>query len=63
MILFIYFTGDILCFNNRRTLHGREAFSVTKTSNRHLEGGYIEWDEVNSKLRVLKDKLEGNSEA
>ena len=56
----LLYTGDMLCFNNRRTLHGRERFTVTATSSRHLEGSYLERDEVNSKIRVLKEKLGSN---
>ncbi|XP_022099250.1 gamma-butyrobetaine dioxygenase-like isoform X2 [Acanthaster planci] len=49
--------GDIMTFNNRRALHGRSSFRVTQAGGRHLEGGYLEWDEVNSRLRVLAAQL------
>ncbi|XP_022087372.1 gamma-butyrobetaine dioxygenase-like isoform X2 [Acanthaster planci] len=55
-------TGDIMTFNNRRALHGRSSFQVTKASGRHLEGSYLEWDEVNSRLRVLAAQLKITSD-
>ncbi|XP_038055056.1 gamma-butyrobetaine dioxygenase-like [Patiria miniata] len=52
--------GDILTNDNRRVLHGRNSFQVTETNARHLEGGYVEWDEVNSRLRALAEQLQKN---
>ena len=43
--------GQILCFDNRRILHGRKAFSGSGT--RHLQGIYIDRDDVLSKVRAL----------
>ena len=48
--------GDILCFDNRRVLHGRASFNP-HSGNRHLQGYYIEREEVNSKLNYLKKIL------
>ena len=48
--------GDLLCFDNRRILHGRTSFD-THSGNRHLQGYYIEREEVNSKLNYLKKIL------
>ncbi|KAI8507040.1 Gamma-butyrobetaine dioxygenase, partial [Branchiostoma belcheri] len=48
--------GEMLAFNNTRTLHGRLAFSQTGGS-RHLQGGYLDWDEIYSRMRVLKTDL------
>ncbi|XP_022089280.1 gamma-butyrobetaine dioxygenase-like isoform X2 [Acanthaster planci] len=45
--------GDILSLNNWRVLHGRSSFQLTEAGGRHVEGGYLDWDEVNSRLRVL----------
>ncbi|KAK2724878.1 hypothetical protein QYM36_001373 [Artemia franciscana] len=42
--------GDILIFDNRRVVHGRSGFG----GGRHVEGAYIDWDEINSRLRVLE---------
>ncbi|XP_038048397.1 gamma-butyrobetaine dioxygenase-like [Patiria miniata] len=46
--------GDIMTFDNRRVIHGRGAFEVTSSSSRHLETGYLEWDEIDSRLRLLQ---------
>ena len=48
--------GDILCFDNRRILHGRTSFNP-HSGNRHLQGYYVEREEVNSKLNYLKKIL------
>ena len=45
--------GDIFCFDNRRVLHGRKKFDAN-SGNRHLQGYYIEREEVISKLNYLK---------
>ena len=49
--------GEILCVDNHRVLHGRMAYSITEDTQRHLEGGYIDWDEKRSKRRVLQKQL------
>ena len=46
--------GDIFCFNNRRVLHGRTAFDPN-SGNRHLQGYYLERDEVLAKLNYLNN--------
>lgn len=43
--------GEILAVDNYRVPHGRR--DVDQRSSRHLEGAYLEWDEICSKLRVL----------
>ena len=48
--------GDILTFNNKRVLHGRTSFDPRMTS-RWLEGCYMDWDEVCSKYRVVRELL------
>ncbi len=48
--------GDMLCFDNRRVLHGRTSYNP-HSGNRHLQGYYIEREEVNSKLNYLKKIL------
>ena len=45
--------GDIFCFNNRRVLHGRTEFDPN-SGNRHLQGYYIERDEIIGRLNYLK---------
>ena len=48
--------GDLLCFDNRRILHGRASFNP-HSGNRHLQGYYIEREEIYSKLNYLKKIL------
>ena len=45
--------GDILCFNNRRVLHGRTAFDPN-SGHRHLQGYYMDHDEIAGRLNALK---------
>ena len=44
--------SECLIFDNRRVLHGREAFS-SETGERHLQGCYVERDELHSAIRIL----------
>ncbi len=46
-----------MTFDNRRVIHGRAAFKVTSISSRHLETGYLEWDDMDSRIRVLREDL------
>ena len=48
--------GDIIVFNNIRVLHGRTGYKITAEGNRYIEGNYIDWDMVYSRLRVLTEK-------
>ncbi len=45
--------GDIFCFNNRRILHGRTEFDPN-SGNRHLQGYYLERDEIIARLNYFK---------
>ena len=45
--------GDIFSFNNRRILHGRTAFNPN-SGHRHLQGYYIDRDEIIGRLNFLK---------
>ena len=45
--------GDIFSFNNRRLLHGRTAFDPN-SGRRHLQGYYIDRDEIIGRLNYLK---------
>ena len=49
--------GDIICFNNRRVLHGRTPYNPSST-NRWLEGTYFSWDDFCAKIRPLKYRFE-----
>lgn len=44
--------GEMVVFDNRRILHGREAFDPS-TGFRHLHGCYVDRGEFTSRLRVL----------
>lgn len=44
--------GEMVVFDNRRVLHGREAFDPN-TGRRHLHGCYVDRGEFDSRLRVL----------
>jgi hypothetical protein len=52
-------TGQVLTFNNRRMLHGREAFA--HGGARHLQGVYVNIDEFKSKHRVLAASFGGQT--
>lgn len=56
LIVFKLKEGETMIFDNWRMLHGREGFDPSK-GHRHLEGCYIDWDEVNCRIRVLKNIL------
>lgn len=43
--------GEVLCFDNRRMLHGRTEFQPN-TGLRHLQGCYLDMDLVRSRLRM-----------
>ena len=45
--------GEMVVFDNRRILHGRDAFNP-ETGFRHLHGCYVDRGEFESRLRVLK---------
>ena len=47
--------GDIFSFNNRRVLHGRTAFNPN-SGDRHLQGYYMDRDEIIGRLNFLKKK-------
>ncbi|ODM97506.1 Gamma-butyrobetaine dioxygenase, partial [Orchesella cincta] len=48
--------GEVLIFDNWRFLHGREGFDTSK-GHRHLEGCYIDWDEIYSRIRVIENDM------
>jgi gamma-butyrobetaine dioxygenase len=47
--------GQIAVFDNRRVLHGRRAFAAD--GGRHLQGAYVEWEDVDSRIRVLRRNM------
>uniref|UniRef100_A0A8D8Q2K0 Gamma-butyrobetaine dioxygenase n=1 Tax=Cacopsylla melanoneura TaxID=428564 RepID=A0A8D8Q2K0_9HEMI len=50
--------GEILTFDNIRLVHGRLGYE----GERLLEGGYLDWDLVRSRIRVLRSELNKNHE-
>ena len=50
--------GDLVVFDNQRTLHGRTAFSSARFP-RHLQGCYLSRDSVFSNLALLRRQLLG----
>ncbi|MEO1314753.1 MAG: TauD/TfdA family dioxygenase, partial [Pseudomonadota bacterium] len=44
--------GEMVCFDNRRILHGRDAFDPS-TGFRHLHGCYVDRGEFLARLRLL----------
>ncbi|XP_071480482.1 gamma-butyrobetaine dioxygenase-like [Diadema antillarum] len=58
MFLYKMKPGDILVMNNFRVLHGRKGFTMEEGSERHLQTGYMDWDLVYSKLRVLRSRVD-----
>lgn len=53
-IKFTSVEGTMTVFDNRRVLHGREAFAAT--GRRHLRGCYVDRTEFQSRLRTLKNR-------
>jgi gamma-butyrobetaine dioxygenase len=45
--------GDMWVFDNRRVLHARTEFDPN-TGNRHLQGCYVDRDELLSRIRILE---------
>ena len=58
---FFFFLGEIIVLDNGRVLHGRNGFENDPNSpqdmSRHLEGIYLDWDEVRAKRRDLQLEL------
>ncbi len=49
--------GEVACFDNRRVMHGRAAFDP-QSGPRHLQGCYLEREEVYSRIRTLRRQVE-----
>jgi gamma-butyrobetaine dioxygenase len=56
LVAFKLNAGEMVVFDNRRVLHGREAFNPA-TGHRLLRGFYIDRGEVDSKIRTLTRAL------
>ncbi|XP_049326944.1 gamma-butyrobetaine dioxygenase [Astyanax mexicanus] len=55
--------GDLVTFDNWRLLHGRKSYLSGSINLRHLEGAYLDWDEVMSRLRLLRKAVHGDGES
>ena len=53
MVEFKLKEGEIFCFNNRRVLHGRTEYDPN-SGHRHLQGYYLDRDEIISRIHFLK---------
>jgi gamma-butyrobetaine dioxygenase len=49
--------GDIFSFNNLRLLHGRTEFDPN-SGNRHLQGYYMDRDEIRGRLSFLENQID-----
>ena len=54
------FEGECVVFDNLRVLHGRKGFNLKENGERTVQGGYVDWDEVRSKINILKLVLGDN---
>lgn len=52
--------GDVVIFDNWRLMHGRKNYVSRPDKLRHLEGAYLDWDEVMSRLRILRSSVHRN---
>ena len=52
----VQFLGQCISFDNTRILHGRKGYKANGNGGRLYQGGYIAWDEIRSKMNVIKHK-------
>lgn len=57
MILIKLQTGQMVWFDNLRVMHGRREFQITEDTNRHLQGGFFNWDALKSKIRIIQQQV------
>ena len=48
--------GDMVTVDNTRLMHGRTELSGA-FSGRHLQCGYMDWDEIRCRIRVLREEM------
>jgi hypothetical protein len=58
-VAFPFRAGDCVVFDNRRVMHGREAFEEG-AGDRHLRGCYVDRDDLYSRLRMLARTARGS---
>nr|XP_054762219.1 gamma-butyrobetaine dioxygenase-like [Lytechinus pictus] len=55
--------GEVVTFDNNRVMHGRSGYTVTfedgKDKSRLLEGAFLDWDEIYSRIRLLDEGMNG----
>ena len=54
-------SGDMVVFDNRRVMHGRDAFDAS-AGRRQLRGCYVDRTEFQSRLRVLGERFKSDLE-
>lgn len=54
-VIFKLQPGEMIAFDNYRMFHGRTGFEIKgeDSAERHFHGGYLDWDEVNSRWNRL----------
>jgi len=50
-------SGQMVLCDNRRVLHGRSAYTPKGEVTRELVVGYLEWDEINSRIRRIHEEM------
>ncbi|XP_071476175.1 gamma-butyrobetaine dioxygenase-like [Diadema antillarum] len=58
--------GEIMAFDNNRVLHGRSGYTVSMeggedSKSRLLEGVFLDWDEIYSRMRLIDEELRGTA--
>ena len=48
------FLGECISFDNTRILHGRKGYVANQDSSRLYQGSYVAWDEIRSRMNVIK---------
>ena len=63
-MLSVSLTGTVMTIDNLRVTHGRTGYPGNSEGiSRHIEGCYLDWDEVRSRRRVLNCQLEADGHA
>ena len=55
-VIFVQCLGQCMSFDNTRILHGRKGYEAKGDGSRLYQGGYVAWDEIRSKMNVIKHK-------
>ena len=48
------FLGECISFDNTRILHGRKGYVANQDSSRLYQGSYVAWDEIRSRMNVIR---------